>query len=239
MGHLHILYISMCMGCKHTDICCLITHGVRCRFTIWFLNWKKKKKAVNLALLHGWLFTLCGHHMFTLNLLDACQLYSCSLKIIHRSPSYPGGATGSWGSGSAKTPNWQRRSAAARSQRGQMPLLMYHVFQAGQQCVLCVSCSGRGEKGVLAKTFSHWCQPDTCLCTPHGLRYHLILSHRSVGVLSLPFSSHAVLCQVWSWRLIAAAQPFLSGGLFRTGCWQQAIATECQFLLTTLYNYVF
>lgn len=44
-----------------------------------------------------------------------------------------------------------------------------------------------GKKRMLAKTFSHWCQPDTCLCTPHGLRYHLILSHRSVGGPLSPF----------------------------------------------------
>lgn len=46
---------------------------------------------------------------------------------------------------------------------------------------LCVSWGGRGENGALAKTFARWCQPDTCLGTPHGLCYHLCLSHRSVG----------------------------------------------------------
>lgn len=107
---------------------------------------EKEKKCCQPCIITWVAFTLCGRHMFPVNLLDECQLYSCSLKIIHCAPSYPGGATGSWWSGSAKTPNWQRRSAAARSQRGQMPLLMYHVFQAGQQCVLCVSCSGRGVK---------------------------------------------------------------------------------------------
>lgn len=83
-------------------------------------------------------------HMLTVELLDESQVCSCSFGIIHRSAFYPGGATGSWWSGSAKTPNWRRRSAAARSQRGQMPLLMYHVFQAGQQCV-CVWAGVGGE----------------------------------------------------------------------------------------------
>lgn len=178
----------MCGEHREISLHLSLKHGVRCRlkssFVIITLS-PKKKHPESLSTL-PWL-SLCGHHMFTVNPLDGCQVCSCSLKIIHRSPSYPGGATGSWWSGSAKTPNWQRRSAAARSQRGQMPLLMYHVFQAGQQCVLCVSWSGRGEKGMLAKTFSHWCQPDTCLCTPHGLRYHLILSHRSVGGPLAPF----------------------------------------------------
>lgn len=183
--------------------------------------------------------------MFTVNLLDECQLYSCSLKIIHRSPSYPGGATGSWWSGSAKTPNWQRRSAAARSQRGQMPLLMYHVFQAGQQCVLCVRCSGRGGGvgGRGKECLPRHSHTDANLTHACALPMVCVTISSSLtdlwGVLSLPFSSHAVLCQVWSWRLIAATQPILSGGLFQTGCWQQAIATECQFLLTTLYNYIF
>lgn len=48
-------------------------------------------------------------------------------------PPRPGGSTGSWWSGSAKRPNWRRQSAAAESQRGQMPLPTYHVFQVGQE----------------------------------------------------------------------------------------------------------
>lgn len=88
---------------------------------------------------------LWASHTLTVNLLDESQVCSCSLEIIHRSPFYPGGATGSWWSGGAKTPNWRRRSAAAGSQRGQMPLLMYHVFQAGQQCV-CVWARVGGER---------------------------------------------------------------------------------------------
>ena len=108
---------------------------------------------------------------------------------------------------------------------------------------LCVSWGGRGENAALAKTFSHWCQPDTCLGTPHGSWCHLILSHRSVGGPLFPFSSHAVLCQDWSWHLLVAVQPIsgeiLSGGLCWMVCWQQAIGTDCQFLLTTLYNHVF
>lgn len=93
-------------------------------------------------------------HMFTVKLLDESQVCSCSLGIIHCSPFYPGGATGSWWSGSAKTPNWRRRSAAARSQRGQMPLLMYHVFQAGQQCV-CVWVEVGGERTESLPSYSH------------------------------------------------------------------------------------
>ena len=113
---------------------------------------------------------LWGSHMFTVNLLDESQVCSCSLGIIHHSPFYPGGATGSWWSGSAKTPNWRRRSAAARSQRGQMPLLMYHVFQAGQQCV-CVWAGVGGERTERLPRHSHidanlthaWALPTVCV----------------------------------------------------------------------------
>lgn len=113
---------------------------------------------------------LRGSHMFTVNLLDESQVCSCSLGIIHRSPFYPGGATGSWWSGSAKTPNWRRRSAAAGSQRGQMPLLMYHVFQAGQQCV-CVWAGVGGERTERLPRHSHidanlthaWVLPTVCV----------------------------------------------------------------------------
>ncbi len=56
----------------------------------------------------------------------------------------PGEATGSWWSGSAKHPNWHRQSAAAESQRSQMPPSTCHVFQEGQE----------GENEALAKTFS-------------------------------------------------------------------------------------
>ena len=113
---------------------------------------------------------LWGTHMFIVNLLDESQVCSCSLGIIHRSPFYPGGATGSWWSGSAKTPNWRRRSAAARSQRGQMPLLMYHVFQAGQQCV-CVWAEVGGERTERLPRLSHidanlthaWVLPMVCV----------------------------------------------------------------------------
>lgn len=113
---------------------------------------------------------LWGSHMFIVNLLDESQVCSCSLEIIHRSPFYPGGATGSWWSGSAKTPNWRRRSAAARSQHGQMPLLMYHVFQAGQQCV-CVWAGVGGERTERLPRHSHidanlthaWVLPTVCV----------------------------------------------------------------------------
>ncbi len=113
---------------------------------------------------------LWGSNIFTVKLLDESQVCSCSLKIIHRSAFYPGGATGSWWSGSAKTPNWRRRSAAARSQRGQMPLLKYHVFQAGQQCV-CVWAGVGGERTERLPRYSHidanlthaWVLPTVCV----------------------------------------------------------------------------
>lgn len=119
------------------------------------------------------MWVACVHwsaHMFTVKLLDESQVCSCSLGIIHCSPFYPGGATGSWWSGSAKTPNWRRRSAAARSQRGQMPLLMYHVFQAGQQCV-CVWAEVGGERAESLPRHSHtdanlthaWVLPTVCV----------------------------------------------------------------------------
>lgn len=175
-----------------------------------------KKKPCQPCIIAWVAFTLCSHRMFTADLLDECQVCSCSFKIIHRSPSYPGGATGSWWSGSAKTPNWRRRSAAARSQRGQMPLLMYHVFQAGQQCVLCVSWSGRGEKRSACQDIL------TLMPTWHMLVYSpwfALPSHPLSWICggssrSLFSPSHAVLCQAWSWRLIAATQPILSGGRF-------------------------
>lgn len=119
---------------------------------------------------------LLGSHMFTANLLDRSQVCSCSLKIIHCSPFYPGGATGSWWSGSAKTPNWQRRSAAARSQRGQMPLLMYHVFKAGQQCVWAwagvggerMECLPRHSR-IDAKLTHAWALPMVCVTISSSL----------------------------------------------------------------------
>lgn len=56
---------------------------------------EKEKKCCQPCIITWVAFTLCGRHMFAVNLLDECQLYSCSLKIIHCAPSYPGGATGS------------------------------------------------------------------------------------------------------------------------------------------------
>lgn len=184
-----------------------------------------------------------GSCMCTVKLLDESQVCICSRKIIHRSPFYPGGATGSWWSGSAKTPNWRRRSAAARSQRGQMPLLMYHVFKAGQQCVCAWAWVG-GERTECLPRHSHidanlthaWVLPTVCVTISSSLT-------DPWGVLSFPFSSHAVLCQDWSWHLLTAVQPIsgkiLSGGRCWILCWQQAIAAECQFRLTNLYNRVF
>jgi len=105
---------------------------------------------------------------------------------------------------------------------------------------LCVSWGGRGENGALAKTFSHRCQPDTCLGTPHGLRYPISLSHRSVGGPLFLFFSNAVRCQDGSWRLLAAILPIsgdtVSGSIFRALRWQHAIAAECRFLfLVTIF----
>lgn len=175
---------------------------------------------------------LWDSHMFTVNLLDESQVCSCSLEIIHRLLFYPGGATGSWWSGSAKIPNWRRRCAAARSQSGQMPLLMYHVFQAGQQCV-CVWAGVGGERTKRLPRHSHidanlthaWVLPMVCVTISASLT-------DLWGVPSLPFSSDALHCQDGSWRLLAAIQPIrreiLSGGLCWMVCWQQAMAAQCQ-----------
>lgn len=180
------------------------------------------------------MFGMCCH-MFTVNLLDGSQVCSCSLGIIHRLPFYPGGATGSWWSGSAKTPNWRRRSAAARSQRGQMPLLMYHVLQAGQQCV-CVwaEVGGEGTEHLprLSRTDANlthaWVLPTVCVTISVSLT-------DLWGVPSFPFSQKRSFAER-SWRLLVAILPIIggidSGGLCWMVCWQQAIATECQLLFT-------
>lgn len=167
-----------------------ITWGQTSPFT------QNKSHAASHALLCGWL-VLCEAVMFTANLLDGSQVCSCSLKIIHCPPFYPGGATGSWWSGSAKTPNWRRRSAAARSQRGQMPLLMYHVFKAGQQCV-CAWAGVGGERMECLPRHSHidanlthaWALPMVCVTISSSL---IDLWRDPL----LPFSSCAVLCQDW------------------------------------------
>lgn len=179
-----------------------------------------KLHVVNSVLVCGW-HLLCQALMcFPAKLLDENQVCSCTLKIIHCLLFYPRGDTGSWWSGSAKTPNWRRWSTAARSQCSQMPPLIYHVFQAGQQCV-CESCDGRGGNGTLAKTFPHWCQPDTCLGTPHGLCCHLSFSYRSAGGPLFPFSSVKFFAKkeagaslrpscalvVKAFRLVFASQP--------------------------------
>lgn len=83
-----------------------------------------------------------------------------SLQLQHQIIHRPGEATGSWWSGSAKHANWRRQSAAAESQRSQMPPSTCHVFQEGHE----------GEIEGLAKIFSSGANLTHVFGTPYDFR---------------------------------------------------------------------